>query len=114
MDFERLVVWQRAMTLCCSVYQQTDKLKDFGFKQQITRSALSIPSNIAEGMERLTDKEKVYFLGVAKGSCAELRTQILVGERIGYLSPGIAKSSVQETREISAMLHALLNKIREC
>jgi len=113
MDFERLTVWQRAMALCCSVYQQTEQLRDFGFKQQITRAALSVPSNIAEGMERLTDKEKVYFLGVAKGSCAELITQLLVGERIGYLSPDVVQGSIEETREISAMLHALLNRIRQ-
>ena len=113
MDFERLTVWQRAMALCCSVYQQTEQLRDFGFKQQITRAALSVPSNIAEGMERLTDKEKVYFLGVAKGSCAELRTQLLVGERIGYLSPEVVQGCIKDTREISAMLHALLKRIRQ-
>ena len=61
-------------------------LKDFGFKDQITRSSLSIPSNIAEGMERSTEKEKARFLEIARGSAAELRTPIMIGIEIEYIN----------------------------
>ena len=60
-------------------------LKDYGFKDQITRSGLSIPSNIAEGFGWSSDKEKSNFLSYARGSCAELRTQAYIGIEIGYI-----------------------------
>ena len=61
MDFERLEVWQKARVLTVQVYQELAGCRDYGFKDQITRSALSVPSNIAEGMERGSDKEKCHF-----------------------------------------------------
>ena len=81
MPFENLEVWKRAKELSVSIYRSMGNLKDFGFKDQITRSSLSIPSNIAEGMERSTEKEKARFLEIARGSAAELRTQIMIGKK---------------------------------
>ncbi len=78
MDFETLIVWQRSKCLAVRIYRKFARCGGFGFKDQITRSALSVPSNIAEGMERCGAKEKVHFLWVAKASCGELRTQILI------------------------------------
>lgn len=68
------------------MYKEHRELKDFGFKDQITSSGLSIPSNIAEGMERESNKEKCRFLDISKGSCAEMRTQIYIGVDIGYIN----------------------------
>ncbi len=76
MDFEKLEVWKRSARLSAELYIEFRELKDFGFKDQITRAGLSVPSNIAEGMSRETEREKYRFLSIAKGSCAELRTQI--------------------------------------
>ena len=84
MKFEDLDVWKRSSRLCAEVYKELSSLKDFGFKDQITRSSLSIPSNIAEGVERDSDKECAVFLNYAKGSCGELRTQIYIGMYIVY------------------------------
>jgi four helix bundle protein len=84
-----------------------------GFKDQITRSALSVPSNIAEGMERGGPKEKVRFLWIAKASCAELRTQIMIGEEIGYVPRSLAQPWIQETRELCKMLNGLITKISD-
>lgn len=84
-QFEDLDVWKRSARLSADIYKELAILKDYGFKDQITRSGLSIPSNIAEGMERASDKEKIRFLDIAQGSAAELRTQIYIGIDIGYV-----------------------------
>jgi four helix bundle protein len=113
MAFEDLEVWKKAARLSGNIYKELKGLKDYGFKDQITRSGLSIPSNIAEGIERNSDKETLNFLAYAKGSCAELRTQIYVGMDIGYVNQETGKTWVQETKEISAMLVGLINSIKK-
>ena len=113
MDFEKLIVWQRSKYLAVRIYREFARCGDFGFKDQITRSALSVPSNIAEGMERRSAKEKVHFLWVAKASCGELRTQILIGRDIAYIADPLADDWITETRELSRMLCGLINKISE-
>lgn len=85
MDFEKLEVWKRSARLSADLYQHFADSRDFGFKDQITRSGLSVPSNIAEGMARHTAKDRIKFLYIAKGSCAELRTQVYIGREIGYI-----------------------------
>jgi four helix bundle protein len=82
MDFEKLVVWQRAKALSVSLYKEMINCPDLAFRSQITRSGLSVPSNIAEGMERFTAKEKCRFLSIAKASCGELRTQLIIGSEL--------------------------------
>ncbi|WP_258027399.1 four helix bundle protein [Halomonas caseinilytica] len=77
----------------------------------MTRTGLSVPSNIAEGMTRGTLKDKCRFLLIAKGSCAELRTQIYIGIDIGYIDKAIGHRWIQETREIAAMLSGLVGKL---
>lgn len=79
--FKELIVWQRAKDLAVMVYKVTEKgalSRDFGLRDQIRRSAVSIASNLAEGDERDTDKESIRFFYIAKGSAAELRTQIQI------------------------------------
>jgi four helix bundle protein len=108
MKFEDLEVWKRAAALSAEIYLALAKLKDFGFKDQITRSSLSIPSNIAEGIERGSDKEVIRFCVIARGSCGELRTQVYIGMKIGYIKSEQGKPWIQETIEISAMLSGLI------
>jgi four helix bundle protein len=83
-------------------------LRDFGFRDQITRSGLSVPSNIAEGMTRSTSKDKRHFLVIARGSCSELRTQVYIGMEIDYVPQSKGREWLQETREISSMLAGLI------
>ena len=104
MKFEDLEVWKRSSRLCAERYKHLKDMKDFGFRDQITRSALSIPSNIAEGVERDSTKELARFLQYSKGSCGELRTQIYIGIDIEYIEPGVGKKWIRETQELSAML----------
>jgi four helix bundle protein len=79
MRFEDLEVWKRSARLSANIYKDLKDLKDFSCRDQITCSGLSIPSNIAEGFERESEKECINFLAYAKGSCGELRTQIYIG-----------------------------------
>ena len=80
--FEDLIVWKDAMRLVVEVYEQMKECRDFGFKDQIQRSSVSIPSNIAEGYERQSNKEFIQYLYIAKGSCGELRTQLYLAINI--------------------------------
>ncbi len=113
MAFEDLEVWKKSSRLSGNIYKELKDLKDFGFKDQITRSGLSIPSNIAEGIERNSDKETINFLSYAKGSCGELRTQIYIGLDIDYIQKQTGTKWIQETKEISAMLVGLMKSIKK-
>ena len=112
-NYEDLQVWQRSKVLAVAVYRATDGLKDFGFRDQITRSALSIPSNIAEGAERPGRREFSQFVGYAKGSAGELRTQLLIGAELLYIEPMLAAQLAEETFQLSRMLHALIQSLKE-
>ncbi len=104
MKFEDMEIWKRSARLSAELYKSFADCKDFGFRDQITRSGLSVPSNIAEGSERGSKKDFIRFLQYAKGSCGELRTQIYIGIDIGYIESIQGKAWINETREISAML----------
>ena len=107
MRCERLEVWKRACRLSVNIYKVFASCKDYGFKDQITKSSLSIGSNIAEGMEKESSKDKNRFLNIAQGSTAELITQIYIGIEIGYIDKTEGMSWVKETNEILKMLSAL-------
>ena len=107
MRCERLEVWKRSSRLSVEVYRYFVQAKDFGFKDQITRSSLSIPSNIAEGMEKESDKEKVRFIEFSRGSIAEFITQTYIGIEIGYIERAKGLAWVKEADELSCMLVGL-------
>ena len=113
MRCENLDVWKKSSRLCVDVYKYFKECKDYGFKDQITRSSLSIPSNIAEGMEKNYQKEKVRFIEIAKGSIAELETQIYIGIEIDYIKKDIGLNWIQELEEVSKMLTGLRNNIKD-
>ena len=107
MRCERLDVWKRSCRLSVEVYRHFANCKDFAFKDQITRSSLSIGSNIAEGLEKESSKEKVRYIEIAKGSGAELVTQIYIGIEIGYIEKDRGILWVKEVKEILRMLASL-------
>ena len=111
MKCEKLEVWKISARLSADVYKLLSNLKDFGFKDQITRAGLSIPSNIAEGMEKDSKKEQHRFLEIAKGSCAELITQIYIGIEIDYIEKQIGLSWKKEIKEILKMIVGLQLKL---
>ncbi len=113
MGFENLEVWKRSSRLSAEIYCALKDLKDFGFKDQITRSGLSIPSNIAEGEERDSLRQTLSFLNYAKGSCGELKTQIIIGIEIGYIPKDMGKTWITEITSITAMLATLMKQKRK-
>ena len=106
-SFEDLEVWSRSRALAVAVCREFKDCRDFGLKDQITRSAISVPSNIAEGAERNTKGEFVQFLGYAKGSLAELRTQLSIAQELGYLGQANAPAMLSEAEQLSRMLFRL-------
>jgi len=111
--YRDLIVWQKAIELVTEIYRATQgfpKEELYGLTSQIRRSAVSIPSNIAEGQARLTPGEFRQSLGYARGSYAELDTQLVIATNLGYLPP--AQNQANQLAEVGRMLNALLNSIR--
>ena len=110
-SFEDLEVWQRSCRLAVDVFKAFDRCKSASLRYQAERSALSIPSNIAEGAERGGAKEFGQFLKIAKGSSGELRTQLYIAGRLDLLASAQVRSLVNEAREVSAMTEGLRKSI---
>jgi four helix bundle protein len=116
MHHSRLQVWQRGMELAEAIYAVTKKFPKeelYGLTMQLRRAAVSIPSNIAEGSQRSSDKDFANFVLIAKGSLAELETQLLLAERLGFASgneDGLRGLRTQ-IDTLSRMLHGLRSKL---
>ena len=110
---ENLDVWKRACRLSVDIYQSLHLCSDRGYKDQVTRSALSIPSNIAEGYERDSLNSCIQYLTVAKGSCGELWTQLLIGRKAGFVAADPGRQLEQEAKQISKMLFGLIKHYKE-
>jgi four helix bundle protein len=110
-NFQKLHVWQIAKEIAVKIYLLTrlnDFSKDFGLKDQIQRSAVSIASNIAEGDELGTDKQAIRHFYISKGSTAELMTQLIIAKEIGYIDDITKSTLVDQCDMISAMLSKLI------
>ena len=110
--FEKLTVWKRSSRLTVNLYKSLVNCNDYGLRDQVTRAAVSIPSNIAEGFERNSNKQFAHYLQIAKGSCGELRSQLYIGSEIGVLDTKVAREYRQESMEISKMLSGLIKHCR--
>ncbi|WP_444994307.1 four helix bundle protein [Aliikangiella sp. IMCC44359] len=112
MRYRNLAIWKRSRGLSISVYKYSLKIRDFGFKDQLTRSALSVPSNIAEGFEKNYTKEKTRFLSISKGSLGEFATQVDIGVEVGFIEKSIGNKWMQEAEELSKMIGKLIQIIK--
>ena len=110
-SFEKLEVWRRSHALSVELYQRLASCRDWGFRDQITRSGNSIADNIAEGAERLGKAEFKQFLGYAKGSAGETRSQVLRAIALGYLDAATGRHLRVELVEISRMIHGLIKSL---
>ena len=113
--FRDLIAWQKGMDLVEVIYHLTKLLpaeERFGLCDQMRRSAVSIPSNIAEGQSRGTTKDFRHFLTIAFASRAEVQTQLLICERIGYLTREQTKEALLLTERLGALLTALTNSLQ--
>lgn len=111
-SFEELEVWQKAYKLSVRIYRILEDCRDYGLKDQMTRAGVSIASNIAEGAERGSNAEFIRFMHIAKGSAAELRTQITIACDIGIIQESDKNELIVETKRISKMLHALIKSLK--
>jgi four helix bundle protein len=102
--FEDLEIWKESMRLSIKIYELMKDCRDYGFKDQIQRASVSIPSNISEGYERQTNKEFIQFLYIAKGSCGELRTQLYLAKELKYIDSENFKTTLIKAKYLSSML----------
>jgi len=112
--FRDLLVWQKAMKVVTEVYQITQsfpKEELYGLTSQIRRSAVSIPSNMAEGYGRNSTKDYLRFLQIANGSLYELQTQIEIALNLEYITKQDFEKAYENSREIERMLSSLIRKI---
>jgi four helix bundle protein len=110
-SFKSLIAWQKAMTLTTRVYElsaQFPRAERFGLVSQIRRSAVSVPSNIAEGHGRFTRGEWQQFLGHARGSLLELHTQLLLAERLGMTEAPALARTIELCEEVGRILNGLI------
>ena len=113
-DYKDLEIWKRSIQLVERVYNITSSFpKDeiYGLTGQLRRAAVSIPSNIAEGFARQSNKEYRQFLYVSLGSCAEATTQIIIASKLKYVDSKIADQLIEELNIISKMTMSLIKKL---
>ncbi len=113
-DYKDLLVWQKVMDLARQVYKLTShfpKEEVYGLTSQIRRSAVSIPSNIAEGSARSGTKEFLQFLSIARGSAAELETQLLLASQLGYSAE--TEEILSVLTSVRQMINALMRSLKE-
>lgn len=114
-NFKELLVWQKSIDFVTEIYRITDtfpKAEIYGLISQIRRSAVSIPSNIAEGNSRRSKPDYLQFLKIARGSCAEAETQLIISKNLGFLNEDDYLKLNQEIIEISKMLNGLINSLQ--
>lgn len=110
-DYKNLIVWQNSINLCVSIYEILEKfpeIEKYSLSNQMRRAAISIPSNIAEGMGRSYEKDTLKFLYISKGSLFELETQIIICQKVKYLNEEIVSQLLLKIDEIKKMLNNLI------
>ena len=113
--YRDLIVWQKSMDLVVSIYQLTRYFPDserFGLISQIQRSAVSVPSNIAEGYGRVSGGDYNRFLLIARGSLMEIETQLHIVHRLQFVNTSQFEPVWEQTQEIGRMLHGLVRAVQ--
>lgn len=114
-NFKELLVWQKSINFVTEIYEVTNNCpKDemYGLTSQIRRASISIPSNIAEGNSRRSVADYLQFLKIARGSCAEVETQLIIAQNLKFLSEEHYLKLNQDIIEISKMLNGLINSLK--
>ncbi len=113
-SYRDLIVYQKSFALCLKVYEMTGnfpKSELYGLTSQMRRAAVSIPSNIAEGQRRKYRNEFVQFLSIARGSCAELETQIYLSIELKYIPSDSGKAILQDLEEVNRLLYKTIRSL---
>ena len=114
-NFKELLVWQKSINFVTEVYELTNlfpKDEMYGLTSQIRRASISIPSNIAEGNSRRSLADYLQFLKIARGSCAEVETQLIIAKNLHFLNEEKYSELNENIIEISKMLNALINSLK--
>ena len=114
-NFKELKSWQKAIDFCLDICKLTGSFpseEKFGLTSQLRRAGVSVPSNIAEGSGRNSDKEFLHFLSIATGSSYEVETQLIIAHRLGYIKLEEIKEAELKLSEIQKMIFAFSNKLR--
>lgn len=114
--YKDLIVWQKSVALVTSIYSITKDFpteEKFGIVSQLNRSAVSIPSNIAEGYGRQSSKNYLQFLKIARGSAMETETLLIISKNLNYINDSDFEKTTNELEEVSKMLQGLINKINQ-
>jgi|SRR3989344_4578023 len=109
--FEDIISWQKSKELTLLVYELFKDNRDFSFVDQIRRASVSIMNNIAEGFERKSNKEFIYFLYIAKGSCGEARSMFYIALELNYISRGEFDKINKLSQEISRLIAGLVKTL---
>jgi len=109
--FEDIIAWQKSKQLTLIIYKEFKDSRDFGFKDQIQRAAVSVMNNIAEGFERKSYNEFKYFLYIAKGSCGEVRSMLYLAKELNTISKESFDEKYQLAEEISKVLSGLIKTL---
>ena len=112
-DFEEIIAWQKAIDLSAGIYLRFRDHKDFGFRDQILRASVSVSNNIAEGFDRGSNTEFRRFLRIARSSCNEVRSMIILGQRIGYLTEQEVVVLRLECMRLNGTILSLMKSMRE-
>lgn len=115
-NYRDLKVWQKSMILVEEIFRITDNFPQsqrYVLVNQIQRSSVSVPANIAEGRSRHSEKDFTYHLNVARGSLAELETLLSLSLRLGFISDETHDNLLNQSTEITKMLHGLKAKLRD-
>ena len=114
-SYRDLIAWQKSVAFVTHIYISTQNFPQqerFGLTSQLRRAAVSIPSNIAEGLARSSPREFHYFLSNARGSLAEIETQIQIARNLGYLKPDQSESLMACAGEVGRLLSGLMGSIK--
>jgi four helix bundle protein len=109
--FEDVIGWQKAQDLAVTIYYVFKELRDYGFKDQICRAAVSVSNNIAEGFDRRTDADFARFMYMAIGSCSEVKSMLYLSKRLNYLEHDKANIMIEQANEISKILRGLIKSL---
>lgn len=115
-NIKKLKIWNDSIDLCVDVYKALANMPDdekYGLSSQMKRSAVSIPSNIAEGAGRDTNPQFSHFLNIAYGSSYELQTQLIISERLNYISSEVNESLLQKLNEVQKMVYVFKENINK-
>ena len=111
--FEDIIAWQKSKELAENIYRTKTIQKDFAFRNQLWRAGISVMNNIAEGFERKSNKEFAHFLYIAKGSCGEVRSMLILAKELNKISDEVHKTLTSLAEEVSKIISGLIKSISQ-